>query len=75
VSSWVRYCVAVYLGLLLAGTLVPPNVAESAGPVQRDDPKSQSEFTVPDASDLMRACSRPCERCGADQIAEAASSR
>ncbi len=58
-SSWVRYSVAVYVGLLLAGALVIPKPEASA---QSDDPK------MPPAYERLRAHGRICTAVPAEPL-------
>ena len=49
-SSWVRYCVAVYVGLLISGALARPSWTHPSGsmpdaglyPAQRSEPSEQA---------------------------------
>lgn len=57
-QSFVRYSVAVYLGLLLSGTIMVPNrsasaIAPGAHAPQRTDPAHGWEPGTVDAPDLL----------------------
>lgn len=59
-KSWIRYSVAVYMGLLIAGSLMPPRASHSMSDRQMASVETYSENTRPDT--LVPSSGRDFER-------------